>query len=72
MQLTFKADLITVLDYMIKNKKSLKIGLADYEHKYRCKTYRCVCGWWAYWLDIPILTKPIRVKYNNQISKKFA
>ena len=67
----FKADLITVLEYMIKNKKSLNIGLAEYEHKYRCKTYRCVCGWWAHWLDIPIMTKPIGVKYNNDITKKF-
>ena len=55
----FKADLITVLEYMIKNKKSLNIDLAKYEHKIVVKLIGCVCGWWAHWLDIPIITKPI-------------
>ena len=52
-----KTDLITVLEHMIKNKKSLKIDLDWFEKiDLGCGTYRCVCGWWAYWLDIPIRT----------------
>ena len=50
----FKTDLITVLEYMIENQESLKIDLGRYNIKRECGTYRCVCGWWAYWLGIPI------------------
>ena len=51
-----KTDLITVLEYMIENKNSMKIDLDWFEKIAGCGTYRCVCGWWAYWLDIPIKT----------------
>ena len=49
-----KADLITVLEYMKENAKVLKIDLGWYKVKRGCGTYRCICGWWAYWLGIPI------------------
>ena len=55
--LNLKADLIAVLEFLIKNKKTLKIDLNINEHKTECGTYRCVSGWWAYWLGIPILSQ---------------
>ena len=68
-----KTDLITVLEYMIENKNSMKIDLKHYQHTFTsgndCGTYRCVCGWWAYWLDIPILTKTGR--YTNRFLETF-
>ena len=61
----FKADLITVLEHMIENKALLKIDLLEFERKEDCGTYRCICGWWAYWLDIPIRYK------NGSLTKRF-
>ena len=61
----FKADLITVLEYMIENKTLLKIDLSQFERKEDCGTYRCICGWWAYWLGIPIRDK------NGRLTRRF-
>ena len=57
-----KADLITVLEFIIANEDNLKIDLGSYQIKkecklYECGTFRCVAGWWAYWLGVPILSK---------------
>ena len=53
----FRIDAISVLEYMIKNRTLLKIDLLEFETKEECGIYRCICGWWAYHLDIPIKTK---------------
>ena len=53
----FRIDAISVLEYMIKNRTLLKIDLLEFETKEECGIYRCICGWWAYYLDIPIKTK---------------
>ena len=54
-----KTDLIAVLEFMIANKDKLKIDLQFYQIEqewefYECGTYRCVAGWWAFWLGIPV------------------
>ena len=51
-----KTDLIAVFQCMIKYEETLKINLDffEYYHTEECETYRCVAGWWAYWLGIPI------------------
>ncbi len=55
-RLNLKKDLISVFQCLRDNEKTLKINLIDYEYETECGTYRCVCGWWAHWLDIPIKT----------------
>ena len=49
-----KADLISLLQFLIANKETLKIDLNCYQEIKPCGTYRCVAGWWAYWLGVPI------------------
>ena len=76
----FKADLIAVLEYMIENQNSMKIGLTYFEEtidlfefgktKEECGTFRCVAGWWAYWLGIPILARS--GKFTNRFLEAFA
>ena len=69
-----KADLITVYQYMIDNEKDLKINLNYLEHANKCGTYRCVCGWWSYWLNIPIISKKISryiIKYTSRFKNIF-
>ena len=68
-----KTDLITVLEYMIENKNSMKIDLRYFQHTFTggikshndCGTYRCVAGWWAHWLNIPVRYK------NGSLTKRF-
>ena len=61
-----KTDLITILKYMIKNRTLLKIDLSVFEKRKDCGTYRCVCGLWAYCLNIPIKTKTDRLTIRFQ------
>ena len=61
-----KIDLISVLQCMIDNEKTLKINLSYYENEYDSETYRGVAGWWAYWIDIPILTSS-----KKNLTKRF-
>ena len=49
-----KADLIAVYQCLIDNETDLNINLNFFENENKCGTYRCVAGWWAYWLNIPI------------------
>ena len=53
----FKADLVSVLQCMIKYEETLKINLDYFQTKTDCGTYRCVAGWWAFWLGVPIMAK---------------
>ena len=53
----FKADLVSVLKPMIKYEETLKINLDYFQTKTDCGTYRCVAGWWAFWLGVPIMAK---------------
>ena len=53
----FRTDVISVLEHMIENRALLKIDLLEFKTKEECGIYRCICEWWAYWLDIPIKTK---------------
>ena len=65
-----KIDLLSVLQCMIDNEKTLKIDLYSYENEYDSETYRGVSGWWAYWLDIPILTSS-KKNLTNRFKKIF-
>ena len=47
-------DLISVLQFLIDNKDTLKIDLDYFEYENKYGIYRNVAGWWAYWLGIPI------------------
>ena len=60
-----KADLISVLQFMIDNKDTLKIDLDYYEYENKYGIYRNVAGWWAYWLGIPIKTE------GNNLTDRF-
>ena len=71
-----KADLIAVLQFMKDNEDNLKIDLGNYETE--CGTYRCVAGWWAFWLGIPVNMDGVRVTnrfkdifWNNKFFKCF-
>ena len=57
--LNFQTDLITVLKWLIKYEKELNIDLDCFEHEDGCKTYRCVAGWWWYWLSNASNSNPI-------------
>ena len=64
----FKADLISVLQFMIDNKKTLKLRFGcNFESS--CGTYRDMIGWWAYWLGIPIIHP--RTKNNSKRFSRF-
>ena len=64
-----KADIITIFKFLIKYEKDLKIDLDLYENETECGTYRCVSGWWAYWLGIPIKTDT--EKYTDRFKNIF-
>ena len=64
-----KADLIAVFKFLIKYEKYLKINLDYFERQNECRTYRCVAGWWGYWLDIPIKTDEIN--YTDRFKNIF-
>ena len=57
--LNFQTDLITVLKWLMKYEKELNIDLDCFEHEDGCKTYRCVAGWWWYWLSNASNSNPI-------------
>ena len=67
--INLRTDLVSVYQCMIDNGQYLNIDLCFYEHKDGCKTYRCVCGWWAYWLGIPILTD--QLDYTDRFQNIF-
>ena len=69
-----KADLIAVYQCLIDNEKDLKINLNYFEYANKCGTYRCVCGWWSYWLNIPIISKKFSsyiIKYTDRFENIF-
>ena len=43
-------DLKTLLQFMIDNEVEMNIDLSSFENKTDCGTYRCVCGWWCFFL----------------------
>ena len=63
----FKADLLAVFQYLIKYEETLNIDLDLYEYSTNCRTYRCVGGWWAYWVGIPVMVNKFfcSSRFNN-------
>ena len=55
-ELAIANDLKTLLQFMIDNEVEMNIDLDSFENKTDCGTYRCVCGWWCFFLGKRIVS----------------
>ena len=69
-------DLKTLLQFMIKNEAEMNINLSFFKLKTDCGTYRCVTGWWCFFLGKRVehdgrLTAFFKRVFDNFFSLRF-